>query len=83
MVDVEFMIIFAVKQKEMRSEIDNHELNGYQLSLLYNSDSIDNIAVLEKTNLTYSHNYRLTENRHASLYQSKSSQNDSLLSTNG
>ena len=80
MADAEFMILLSPKQKELRNETDSHENNGYQLTLMYISDDIDHVAVLEKTNLTYSHDYRLTQERHDDLYQSIS-RNDSLLST--
>ena len=80
MADKEFMILLSPKQKELRSEINSHEKNGYQLTLMYISDDIDHVAVLEKTNFTYSHDYRLTKQRHDDLYQSIS-RNDSLLST--
>ena len=80
MADEEFMILLSPKQKELRNETDSHEKNGYQLTLMYISDDIDHVAVLEKTSLTYSHDYRLTQERHDDLYQSIS-RNDSLLST--
>lgn len=80
MANVEFIISITSRLKQLKSEIDNHKLNGYQLTLLYNSDDIDNIAVLAKTNINYSHGNRLTVVKHENLYWSKS-HNDSLLST--
>jgi len=82
MADVEFLTIVTSKRKQMKSEISDHQPNGYHLTLLYSSsDATDHIAVLEKTNLTYSHDFRLTQKSHDKMYHSKSSQNDSLLST--
>ena len=80
MADEEFIILLTPKQKELRSEIHSHGQKGYQLTLIYISNDIDHVAVLEKTNYTYSHDYRLTKERHDDLYQSIS-KNDSLLST--
>ena len=80
MADEKFITILTPRQKVMKDEIDSHELNGYQVTLLYNSHDIDHIAVLEKTNLSYSHDYRLSRERHDNLYHSKS-QTGSLLST--
>ena len=65
----------------MRTEVDNKEQNGYQVTFLYNSHDIDFVAVLEKTILSYSHEYRLAMKQHSNMYQSRSLQNDSLLST--
>ena len=80
MADEKFITILTPRHKEMKDEIDIHELNGYQVTLLYNSRDFEHLAVLEKTSLSYSHDYRLTKERHISLYQSKS-QIGSLLST--
>ena len=80
MADKKFMTILTPRQKEMKDEIDIHELNGYQVTLLYNSRNSEHVAVLEKTDLSYSHDYRLAKERHINVYQSKS-QTSSLLST--
>ena len=83
MANVEFITLLSPRLKELRSSISDYEANGYQLTLLYNKmdDSIENIALMEKANLIYSHEYRLTKEKHEELYQSKSSQGSSLLST--
>ena len=78
---IDFLTLFSPRQRKMRTEVDNKELNGYQVTFLYNSHDIDFVAVLEKTNLGYSHEYRLAMKQHSNMYQSRSLQNDSLLST--
>ena len=82
MADKEFVTIMSPRLRQIQRSIASYEEDGYQLTLIYNMmNSIDYIAVLEKTNLTHSHEYRLTKNEHESLYQTKSSQGESLLST--
>jgi len=82
MADVKFITLMSVKLKRLRKSIDIKAANGYQPTLIYNMmNSIDHTAVLEKTNLTYSCSYRLTKTSHDKLYQLKSSQGDTLLST--
>lgn len=81
MSNIDFLTLFSPSQRQMRAEVDDKEQNGYQVTLLYNSRDIDFVAVLEKTNLSYSHEYRLATKQHRNMYQSRSLQNDSLLST--
>ena len=82
MADTEFVTIMSPRLRQIQRSIASYEEDGYQLTLIYNMmNSIDYIAVLEKTDLTYSHEYRLTEKEHESSYQIKSSQGESLLST--
>ena len=82
MADVEFVTIILSRLKKLKNEVASYEAEGYQLTLIYNMmNSIDHIAVLEKTDVVYSHEYRLTKENYDSLYQTKSSQGDSLLST--
>ena len=80
--DVEFVTIILSRLKELKNEVASYEAEGYQLTLIYNMmNSVDHIAVLEKTDVVYSHEYRLTKENYDSLYQTKSSLGDSLLST--
>ena len=80
--DVEFFTIMSSKLTQIRRSVASYEAEGYQLTLMYyKMNSIDHIVVLEKTNLTHSHEYKLTRENHDSLYQTKSSQGESLLST--
>ena len=82
MPDVDFLTIMSSMLSQIRRSVPSYEAEGYQLTLMYNMmDSINHIAVLVKTNLTYSHRYRLPRQRHDNLYQMKSSQGESLLST--
>ena len=81
MPNIDFLTLFSPRQRLMKAEVDNKEQNGYQVTLLFNSRDINYIAVLEKTNLSYSHEYRLTTKQHNNMFQSRSLQNDSLLST--
>ena len=82
MPDVNFFTIMSSKLSQIRKSVAGYEAEEYQLTLMYNMmDSIDHIVVLEKTNLTYSHRYRLTRQKHDNIYQIKSSQGESLLST--
>ena len=82
MADVEFVTIRLARLQKLKNEVASYETAGYQLTLIYNRmNSIDHIAVLEKTDLVHSHEYRLTKQKHDSLYQTKSSQGESLLST--
>jgi len=82
MADVEFITLMAVKLKQLRKSVEINGANGYQPTLIYNMmNSIEHIAVLEKTNFTYSHGHRLTKISHDNLYELKSSQGDTLLST--
>ena len=82
MADIEFVTIMSPRLGKIQRSVATYEADGYQLTLIYSMmGSIDYIAVLEKTNLPHSHEYRLTEKEHETLYQTKSSQGESLLST--
>ena len=82
MADIEFVTIMSPRLGKIQRSVASYEADGYQLTLIYSMmGSIDYIAVLEKTNLPHSHEYRLTEKEHETLYQTKSSQGESLLST--
>ena len=82
MPDVEFITIMSSKLTQIRRFVASYEAEGYQLTVMhYKMNSVDHIVVLEKTNLTHSHEYKLTRENHNSLYQTKSSQGESLLST--
>ena len=82
MPDVDFFTIMSSRLGQIRRSVTSYEAEGYQLTLMYNMmKSIDHIVVLEKTNLTHSHQYRLTKQNHDNIYQTKSSQGESLLST--
>ena len=82
MADVEFITVMSPRLRQIRKSVDSYEADGYQLTLIYTMmNAIDHIAVLKKTNLAHSHEYRLTKQKHDSLYQTKSSQGESLLST--
>ena len=78
----EFITIISPRLKNVKRSINTYKANGYWPTFIYNKvDSIDYIAVLEKTNLDHSIKYRLTKDKHDNEYQTKSSQGDSLLST--
>ena len=82
MADVEFITILSPRLRQIRKSVDSYEADGYQLTLIYTMmNAIDHIIVLEKTNLTHSHEYRLTKQNHDRLYQTKFLQGKSLLST--
>ena len=82
MPDVDFLTIMSSRLSQIRRSVASYEAEGYQLTLMHNMmDSINHIVVLEKTNLTHSHRYRLTREKHDNIYQTKSSQGESLLST--
>ena len=82
MADVEFITIMSPRLRKIRKSVDSYEADGYQLTLIYTMmNANDHIAVLKKTNLVHSHEYRLTKQNHDTLYQTKSSQGESLLST--
>ena len=82
MPDVEFFTIMSSKLNQIKRSVARYEAEGYQLTLMYyKMNSVDHIVVLEKTNLIHSHEYKLTRQDHDSLYQTKSSQGESLLST--
>ena len=82
MADVEFVTIISPRLRQIQRSVTSYEEDGYQLTLIYYMmNSIDHIAVLEKTNLTYSHEYGLTERSHKKIYLAKSTQGDPLLST--
>ena len=82
MADVKFITIMSPRLRKIRKSVDSYEADGYQLTLVYAMmNANDHIVVLEKSNLTHSHEYRLTKQNHDSLYQTKSSQGESLLST--
>ena len=68
MADEKFITILTSRQKEMKDEIDVHKLNGYQVTLLYNSRDSGHVAVLEKTHLIYSYDYKLAKERHINVY---------------
>ena len=82
MADIEFITIMSPRLRQIRKSVNSYEADGYQLTLIYTMmNANDHIAVLKKTNLAHSHEYRLTKQKHDSLYQTKSSQGESLLST--
>ena len=82
MVDIEFTTIMSPRLRQIRRSVASYEADGYQLTLIFNMmNSIDHIVVLEKTDLVHSHEFRITKQKHDSLYQTKSTQGESLLST--
>ena len=82
MVDIDFTTIMSPRLRQIRRSVASYEADGYQLTLIFNMmNSIDHIVVLEKTDLVHSHEFRITKQKHDSLYQTKSTQGESLLST--
>ena len=81
MADVEFQTLMFAKVRQLRNALTQLEASGYQLVLLYDMDTIDYIAVIQKTDSSYSQLYRANQKRHDTFYQSKSAQNFTLLST--
>ena len=81
MADVEFQTLMFAKVRQLRNALTQLEASGYQLVLLYDMDTIDYIAVIQKTDSSYSQLYRANQKRHDTFYQSKSAQNFTLQST--
>ncbi|XP_065895289.1 uncharacterized protein [Dysidea avara] len=81
MADVEFQTLMFAKARQLRKAQTQFEASRYQLVLLYDMDTIDYIAVIQKTNISYTQLYRVNHRRHKNFYQSKSAQNFTLLST--
>jgi len=79
--DVEFQILMFAKVRQLREALTQFEASGYQLVLLYDMDTIDYTAVIQKTDSNYSQVYRVNQRRHENFFQSKSEQNFTLLST--
>ena len=79
--EVEFQTLMFTRARQLRNALTEFEAGGYQLLLLYDMDTIDYIAVVEKTNVIYSQVYRVNQRKHDNFYQSKSDQNFTLLST--
>ena len=77
---VEFKTLMLAKLRKLKSIVNDHKFDGYQLTLIYDMDSVNYIAVLQKTDIKYSEIYRLTRRKHDSAYKSMSS-NHVLLST--
>ena len=77
---VEFKTLMFAKLRKLKSVVNDHKFDGYQLTLIYDMDSINYIAVLQKTDIKYSEIYRLTRRRHDAAYNSMSA-NHQLLST--
>jgi len=82
MADVEFKTLMFASSKRLEDATAVFEPEGYQLTLIYDMDTIDFIAVFQKTDAKYSHVFRAAPRRHLSMYEFKSSQNETLISTN-
>jgi len=81
MADVNFKTLMFSKSKRLMDAFTTLKQEGYQLTLIYDIENIDHIAVFERTDVKYSHVYRATSRRHQSMYELKSSQNETLIST--
>lgn len=80
MADVEFKTLMVAKASKLKAIVKDHKFSGYQVTLIYDMDSINYIAVLQKTDIKYSEVYRVVRRRHDSVYRSKSN-NNTLVST--
>ena len=75
MPSVDFKTLMLVKLSDLKEAVNGH---GYQLTLMYDVDTINYIAVLQKTDIKYSKIYRVSKQKHVSIYESS---NDTLVST--
>ena len=71
--NVEFKTLMLAKLRKLKSIVNDHKFDGYQLTLIYDMDSVNYIAVLQKTDVKYSEIYRLSTRKHDSAYTSMSS----------
>ena len=80
MAEVEFQTLMFTKLGQLKDTSSNLLQSQYQLTLLYDMDSTEYIAVFQKTDLLYSQIYRITNKKHNETYHYQS-ENNTLTST--
>ena len=75
MPSVEFKTLMQAKLGKLKAIVNDHKFDGYQLTLIYDMDSVNYIAVLQKTDAKYYEFYRMSRGKHDSVYRSMSSKN--------
>ncbi|XP_065892021.1 uncharacterized protein [Dysidea avara] len=80
MAEVEFQTLMFTKLGQLKDASSNLLQPQYQLTLLYDMDSTEYIAVFQKTDLLYSQIYSATNKRHNETYHYQS-ENNTLIST--
>ena len=80
MPSADFKTLMLAKLSNLKAVVNDHKFNGYQLTLIHDMDTINYIAVLQRTDIKYSEIYRVSKRKHDSMYRSRSS-NDTLVST--
>ena len=78
MPNVDFKTLMLAKVSNLKEVVNDHKFNGYQLTLIYDMDTINYIAVLQRTDIKYSEIYRVSKRKHDSIYTSS---NETLVST--
>ena len=78
MPSVDFKTLMLAKLSTLKAVVNDHKFNGYQLTLIHDMDTINYIAVLQRTDIKYSEIYRVSKRKHDSMYRSS---NDTLVST--
>ena len=76
----DFKTLMVAKLSALKATVNDHKFDGYQLTLIHDMDSINYIAVLQRTDIKYTEVYRVTKRRHDSMYRSLSV-NYTLVST--
>ena len=76
MPNVDFKTLMLAKVSDLKEAVN--EFNGYQLTLMYDMDAINYIAVLQRTDIKCSKIYRVSKRKHDSIYASS---NETLVST--
>jgi len=80
MADVEFQTLLFAKQGQLKDKSSDLLRSQYQLTLLYDINATNYIAVFQKTDLSYSQIYRVNNKRHKEIYHFRS-ENNTLVST--
>ena len=78
MPSADFQTLMLAKLSNLKEVVNDHKFDGYQLTLIYDMDTINYIAVLQRTDTRYSEIYRVSKRKHDSMYRSS---NDTLVST--
>ena len=80
MPSTDFKTLMAIELSTLKAVVNDHKSDGYQLTLIHDMDSINYIAVLQKTDVKYTEVYRVSRRRHDSMYRSLST-NYTLVTT--
>ena len=82
MADVEFKTVTFTASRRLERVTAKYRPKGFQLTLIFAINTTEFIAVFQNTKVKYSNVFRESPERHLSIYEQKTSHNESLIYTN-